>query len=563
MSMRINKIQNFKGKSYIVSDELDNLIKSLAVAGAGTVAESAANTWTLQFTTADGGTANTVAADLTAIKTYIDSATSGVSLGAGDGIDIDANSKINTKIKLVKLGSATTGYAASYKLQVWDHTANSNAGDWKDCGDSSATIDIVKDQFIKSAAFGWSTANDATGAGWTTTKSDSAKYPCIKIEVWTNKDGDTSSSDDTATSIYVPLASVFEEYKAGNGIEIGESNAIAVKLDGTHSEQVTVASGSSVDVLTVGADGVKVANVQSAIDYAVGVASGALNSSITNVSSALHDADVTLQSNIDNASSALNGAVNNVSGCVDTVVSTTIPNVSSALHDEIGSASDALQSAIDDLGSFNTTAIESAVNAEHVVMASAVSAVDGKVNSLASSTSSAVTALNTKANAIATNAQSAATALEGEIVALDSKVDSAFAALDTAVETAVDSICGKAVQLVVSNNCSLTSGTSGNYSLTINDAVEIVAVYGADDNIEIYPEITKSGSSFVLTADYGSSGTTEKWNVAILKLVDAVDVTDTTYNVTASAAKTVGSGTDADAPTPGDAVVVQDWKSND
>ena len=532
MSMRINKIQNFKGKSYIVSDELDNLIKSLVVTGAGTVAESAANTWTLQFTTADGGTVNTVAADLTAIKTYIDSATSGVSLGAGNGISI-VDSKINTKIKLVQLGTPTAGYAASYKLQVYDNTSST----FVDCGDSSATIDIVKDQFIKSAAFGWSTANDATGAGWTTTKSDSAKYPCIKIEVWTNKDGDTSSSDDTATAIYVPLASVFEEYSAGNGIDL-TNNAFSVKVD-TASEKVTTASGTTAAVLSVGADGVKVANVQSAIDYAVGVesaarvaassalntaitnASSSLNASITNVSSALHDADVTLQSNIDTASAAL-------------------------------------QSSIDALGTDNASAISAAVNAEHAVMSAAVESVQTNVNTLESSTSAAVSALNTKANAIASNAQAAATSLEGEIVALDSKVDGAFSALDTAVETAVDSICSKAVQLVVSNGCTLTSGTSGVYSLTINDAKEIVAVYGSD-NIEIYPEITKSGSSFVLKADYGST-TNETWNVAILKLVDAVDVTDTTYDVTASAAKTVGSGTDATVPTAGTSATINDWK---
>ena len=120
-------------------------------------------------------------------------------------------------VTLEKLTTPTAGYAASYQLKVNGSTTN------------IPTIDIVKDQFIKSATFGWSTAADSTGAGWTTTKSSTAKYPCIKIEVYTNANG-VSTDDTAATPIYVPLADVFQEYVGGANVKV-DGNVIS--LSGT------------------------------------------------------------------------------------------------------------------------------------------------------------------------------------------------------------------------------------------------------------------------------------------------------------------------------------------
>ena len=57
--------------------------------------------------------------------------------------------------------------------------------------------------------------------------------------------------------------------EAGNGISIATidtKNTISAKLD-SNSEQVAIAADSNVDVISLGIDGIKVANVQKAIDY--------------------------------------------------------------------------------------------------------------------------------------------------------------------------------------------------------------------------------------------------------------------------------------------------------
>lgn len=61
--------------------------------------------------------------------------------------------------------------------------------------------------------------------------------------------------------------------KAGDGISIatsGTENTIAAKLDSA-SEEVTIGESSTAAVLSVGADGLKVSNIQNAIDYAKSV----------------------------------------------------------------------------------------------------------------------------------------------------------------------------------------------------------------------------------------------------------------------------------------------------
>ena len=185
---------------------------------------------------------------------------------------LNDSGKVKSGLTLAKLGTATSGFAASYQLQ---DAAGTAIGD---------TIDIVKDQFIKTAKFGWSTAKDATGAGWTETKSDTAKYPCIRLELYANDNG--ASNDDTAvTTLYIPLNDVFADKTAGNyidatalasneikvnvgnGIDATNTSAITVKVDAA-SEAVTTAANTTAPVLSVGADGVKVSNVQTAIDYA-------------------------------------------------------------------------------------------------------------------------------------------------------------------------------------------------------------------------------------------------------------------------------------------------------
>ena len=578
MAIRLNNAKNFKGKAYVAADELDNLIKSMSLAGVTTSAINAADTWKINFTNIDGTAATTSAVDLTAIKDYIDNKS--ITVSAGDGIVIDSSDPLDpviaTKIKLVKLGTATTGYAASYKLQVWDHTANSNAGDWKDAGDSSATIDIVKDQFIKSAAFGWSTAADSTGAGWTSTKSDSAKYPCIKIEVYTNTDGDLTNEQTATTTLYVPLNDVFVDQIAGdyidstaltsriikvnvgNGIDGTDTTAIKVLRDGT-SEQVYTALNTPADVLTIGASGVKIANIQAAIDNAIttehNTASAAIEtlksqvSSFENSTSAAVDAlNTRIEAVATNAATAAGNAQANAIAYASGVAD----NAQTAVQ-TVGSAVDALdgrlQTAISDVNTNVEAAIDSAITNVNTAISANVDSVNTNVSAVASG-------LNDRIATVAGNAQTTANALEAEIVALDSKVDGAFAALDTAVESAIDAVqssvtthTANAVQMLEAD-VTPTAGTGENsavYTAT-QTANNIVAVYCS--GIQIYPEISRTGDAapytYSLEADYGTAQTTaEPWTIlytVALSAYTGVDVADTSYDVTASAAKTVGAG---------------------
>ena len=120
-------------------------------------------------------------------------------------------------VTLEKLTTPTAGYAASYQLKVNGSTTN------------IPTIDIVKDQFIKTAAFGWANDDTSNPSSWSATKTSTAKFPCIKIEVFTNADG-VSNNDTVVSTIYVPLADVFQEYVGGANIKV-DGNVIS--LSGT------------------------------------------------------------------------------------------------------------------------------------------------------------------------------------------------------------------------------------------------------------------------------------------------------------------------------------------
>ena len=144
-------------------------------------------------------------------------------------------------------------------------------GAWEEA--TGDTINIVKDQFLKtgSLVYGTSATLNGRGAvdGESATKTPDAKYPFIKLVLNVNTDGD-ADSEGTAATIYIPVNDLFRDKVAGNGIDSTElaSNKIQVKVDAA-SGKVYATKGSESAVLTVGADGIKVAGVQEAIDLAV------------------------------------------------------------------------------------------------------------------------------------------------------------------------------------------------------------------------------------------------------------------------------------------------------
>ena len=121
---------------------------------------------------------------------------------------------------IVKLGTATEGYIATYQLQ-------------KDGVQVGANIDIPKDYLVKSADIKVS-AGDGDPSGFPA----GTKYIDFVIN--------TKVGVGEESHIYLSVQELVDTYKAGNGIVISDTNEISVK--------VVAANG-----LSVGADGVAMA----------------------------------------------------------------------------------------------------------------------------------------------------------------------------------------------------------------------------------------------------------------------------------------------------------------
>lgn len=545
MSVRINKAKNFKGKAYVAADELDSLIQSLTFAGASRTGTE--NTWKLDFQYADQtGTETKVAADLTAIKDYIDNKAINVAAGAGIALggtetapkisaDVDGKTivlsgsgdaaKLATGLKIVKLGTPTTGYAASYGLADKDGKVITG----------STTIDIVKDQFIKSAAFGWSTVATSAGTGWTTTKSDTAKYPCIKIEVWTNIDGtDDSSSQGGVSTIFVPLNDVFTEYTATNGVAITNDSVISGVVDDA-SEKVTTAKGSAaVAVLSVGASGFKVANIQAAIDNAVTAEHNAASAAIEDLegdvkgfASNTSAAVVALNARIETVATNAQTAAGNAQANAIAYAAGVADNAQSAVQ-KVGSAVDALDANVSAAIASVNTNVETAIDSAVTNVNTAITANVSRVNS---SVSAAVASVNTMVSGSINNVNTNVTSLKNTVSATVQTVSAAMTSLAGDVN---DAVSARSTQLanaveVVESNVTIASteyaSNSGVITKTVN-AKYILAVYDASGN-QIYPEISRGATAtngvypFTLSADYGTSPAAgdkdSEWNVICVK----------------------------------------------
>ena len=546
MSIRINHAKNFKGKAYVAADELDSLIQSLTLAGTPD-RTSTENTWKLDFTYADQtGTAKKVAADLTAIKDYIDNKAIDVTAGAGVAITGDAlhpvisadvdgktivlsgtgnDAKLASGLKIVKCATTTTGYAASYTLADKEGKEIAGAG----------IIDIVKDQFIKSATFGWSTATDSTGAGWTETKSETAKFPCIKLEVWTNTDGNAESSETTLTPLYIPLAKVFQEYEGHNGVAT-EGNIISGVVDTATSESVYTAKGSTAAVLSVGADGFKVSNIQAAIDNAVTAEhktasaaietlEGAVKSFADNTSAAVTALNTRIETVATNAQTAAGAAQANAIKYASDVAD----NAQSAVQ-KVGSAVDALDTKVSTAIASVNTNVEKAIDD---VIASVNTAVNANVADVNTNVGNAVASVNEKVNGSIDNVNAQVTAFKEKVNATVGTVKTAMDNLATGVNAAVTARSNQLANAVevVETEVAISeddyTASAGKITKTVS-AKYILAVYDTNSN-QIYPEIkrgtvaTQGVYEFTLSADYGASPAEKdtKWNVICVKPLPA------------------------------------------
>lgn len=263
MAIRTNGLKNFKGQTYATTFDVAEAIAALkqsgkdvflsGLLGTGTSADSGkiamynadgvfqTTGYSLGVTTeTDFGGANKLATEsgVAAYVAKIKQNIEGAALGIAEGNNVyftdgeGTTKSINAfGYKLVKRASAETGYAATYDLQISDRN-----GDYATVTDS-APINIVKDQFLKSATMVWGTSatlSNNTVLGESVTKTDDAKYPFLKMEMYTNNNG-IGTDDALTTTVYIPVNELFRDYTYATGatqvqLAISDNNVISASL---------------------------------------------------------------------------------------------------------------------------------------------------------------------------------------------------------------------------------------------------------------------------------------------------------------------------------------------
>lgn len=214
------------------------------------------------------GTLNTTIEDETTARAAADDFLSGV-LSGFDTVGAVSSAIHNLEATAATYELSSTGNLA-YALVMKKDGKNTVVG----------SLNIPEDQFLSAAVFGYSTANDSTGANWTSTKPDEGDaYPTLKLSFKVDSNDETISP---VQDVYVPLHDLVDNYFAGNGLEINDdTNTFSVKID-----------PASESFLTVTSAGVKLSGVQEAINaansdasekiaYVSGVVSSALNGYLT------------------------------------------------------------------------------------------------------------------------------------------------------------------------------------------------------------------------------------------------------------------------------------------
>ncbi len=144
-----------------------------------------------------------------------------------DAIDAGGTGSVVT---VEKQSTAESGYAATYIVKQ----GNAQVG---------VKINIPKDFLVKSASVETVATADTPYSG----AAVGDKY----IDFVVN----TTDASETAQHIYLPVNELVDVYTAGNGIDISNANVVSAVIDNT-----------SESFLTVGANGLKLSGVQTAID---------------------------------------------------------------------------------------------------------------------------------------------------------------------------------------------------------------------------------------------------------------------------------------------------------
>ena len=185
--------------------------------------------------TAGQGIAVTGAVKTPTVAVKLDPAAGNIASLSDAGLMVTAPTVTIPEYSIVKLGTATDGYLATYQLQ-------------KDGAAAGVNIDIPKDYLVKSASI-----KTSTGDGDPSGFPAGTKY--IDFVINTH---DTIAGTGTESHIYLNVQDLVDAYTAGNGISISDSNEVSAK--------VVAANGLSVD-----ANGIK-------MSLASGDAAGAMSS---------------------------------------------------------------------------------------------------------------------------------------------------------------------------------------------------------------------------------------------------------------------------------------------
>lgn len=260
-------------------------------------------------TAADGSMTVTPAASGTTIALKLDATEQGLSV-SGNGL--------KSNFSLVKVGSPAAGMASQYKLVGKDGSTA-----------LGVTIDIAKDQFLKSAEFIASASEGDHTADDTVVVGD----PYLKF---------TFQTTDVDKVVYVSVKSLVDVYTAGNGINVA-GNAISIKLD-----------PNSESYLTVGAEGLKLDGVEDMVDTKVAAAVSGITGDTSYVKKVTVNGVAAVVE--DNHATVTIGA-NNVAmtGYAVATGATAI-----APTDTISVAAGKLQKSINDLSTSSTSAIDAA-----------------------------------------------------------------------------------------------------------------------------------------------------------------------------------------------------------
>lgn len=169
-----------------------------------------------------------------------------VNIKSGERVIKLGNNGIYTDLKLVKI---TTGLTANVKERYELRDSNNDK-----IGES---IEIPTDSAYKEIYLGSSADTINTESGVITKEKgdkQSLNYAYIK-------------ADGTYDLAKVDVSAFLSEEEFKDGLQV-KDHVVSVKVD-TSSEKVTTGDSATVDVLTVSSNGVKVSNIQNAIDYSI------------------------------------------------------------------------------------------------------------------------------------------------------------------------------------------------------------------------------------------------------------------------------------------------------